>query len=147
MSKFKVGDRVRPKPFCGSLLPKYRGVTGRIDDVYDDQCIVVFPDGNGIEFHNDELELMSSKSLPTTESHVKALRQKYGTKAHPRDKGPLGAVVVTMLARAGLPGAKIQFFPGDGYKITVNSVKETFKAEEVGKEIEQQYGIPVYVAY
>lgn len=81
MSSFKVGDKVKPKPFCGSLLPKYRGVTGRIDDVYDDQCIVVFPDGNGIEFHNDELELMSSKSLPTAESHVKALRQKYGTKS------------------------------------------------------------------
>lgn len=154
MSSFKVGDRVKISDSADHVelgIPRrMRAIVGTVIEVDRGAIDVRFPGLSDIyEFHATDLDMVESKSLPTTETHVKALRQKYGTKARPRDKGPLGAVVVTMLARAGIPDAKIQFFPGDdgGYKITVNSVKETFKAEEVRKEIEQQYGVPVYVAY
>lgn len=79
------------------------------------------------------------------ENRIKALRAKYSAKA--AGGGPLPGVIIAMLAQRGLFNARVQYFQGEGYKVTVNSVDEVFKAEEVGEEIERKYGVSVYVAY
>lgn len=81
--------------------------------------------------------------------NIKALRDsKYGA-GREKSYGPLKAAIVGLLAKYGILGAQVDYFPGEdgGYKITVNSVADTFKAEGLRKEVEGKYGIPVFVAY
>ena len=54
-----------------------------------------------------------------------------------------------IIAKLGLKGitCKVQSFPGEGIKITVTRLADTFGAEEVAREIESKFGIETLVAF
>ena len=54
-----------------------------------------------------------------------------------------------IIAKLGIKGiaCNVQFFAGEGLKVTVFSLNDTFAAEELAREIESKYGIETYVAF
>jgi hypothetical protein len=90
MSSFKVGDKVKISDSADHVelgIPRrMRAIVGTVIEVDRGAIDVRFPGLSDIyEFHATDLDMVESKSLSTTESHVKALRQKYGVKAVGKD--------------------------------------------------------------